>query len=280
MPDKPWSIEDAVGYIDESGSMVDGERHVMAGVFFPASSASRAENLASSLLRQTADYIDRKGRNKGPKAIMLPKFALEEFAEGMLKLPTLFVNQIIDCKSCLATSLQSDADRIVTSLRELQKHLKGADSLDIKPHLAIRQFEVECQKHPIYIPLLFYVLRGAAAGFRALRILPRVNLCIDEHLHPKKGDLPPTDLIQFLLRWLFYSEFPKELPFSLADVFGLRGPSPLKARYGTDRNEPCLYLADIYAHSCGMVAKDIDPDGRHATLIQRIELASSRSRKG
>lgn len=264
-PNLGWTKDEVVGFVDESGSMGDGEPHVVAGLFFPSRHKERAQKIAEKLMKMTPPIPDRKGREKWPKAIALPREGFEIYVRDLCEIGCVWVRMTKTHLHEGEEALRSEARQVAQAFRKAAALLDGTNRLLLSPGATISAFEEEADRHPIYSFLVYRFLVDAARAFKQLKLVPLMNLCFDEKFQRKN-----EDVLQFLVRYVFYTELKEAGEFQVADIFGLNGPSAYRAYIGKDPDEPCLFLADIYAHASGMVAKGQDTDGCYSYFLSAL----------
>lgn len=150
-------------------------------------------------------------------------------------------------------------------LEPLVKRLAYADQLDLRVQLALKHFHDEANRHPFYFQMVKEWLKRVARHFHSDMRYPLLSLCFDF-----KFQWASRDLLNLLVRGQFYTTFADVVDFTLEQVFGLAGSCDFAARIGTDPKEPCLFLADIYAHANKRVAIGRDPDGRYRRFLDAL----------
>lgn len=263
-----WSKDNYIGFIDESGDMREGEPHVVGGLVFLKSHFNAIDNVARTLMSMTPPQPARQRgkQSKWPKAEMLPEAGLDLYSQALENRGVLFarVTKYCDTEPRVQAALDM-SNAVALYLDPLVKHLALADQLDLRVQLALKHFQDEANRHPFYFQMVKEWLKQVARHFYGARCYPLLSLCFDF-----KFQWASRDLLNLLVRGQFHTTFADVVDFRLEQVFGLASAYDFVARIGTDPKEPCLYLADIYAHANKRVAIGNDPGGRYRRFLDAL----------
>ncbi len=259
-----WVKQEVVGFVDESGNMNPriGEIHSVAALFAPKIRLSRLESLAGELRARVAQRLPDVGRVKG---WMLDRDELLAFAQGLTSIGVYTYRNKFTCTEGTVEKQAATVQSISCGLRTLLEELKGDDRLDIRPAMAIRQFADEGDRHPVYIELIYWVVRHMAKVFHEKRKVALLDLWVD-----RKFQLSNDLMANFIIRWLFYTQFAEQGQFTMADIFGLKGKREFNCVISTDSVRPALFLADVLAVCVGRVDRGQDADGTCEEVLRLL----------
>lgn len=261
-----WPTIDLVGFVDESGNMTDGEPHVVAGLLFQSTDLGRARSIAGQLLKVTDPITTKGGKVRYGKAAGLRPEGDDIYVDALGKVRChwfkMTKDHLNEGRDVVTASMQSVAE----AFRFAKNELAGADRLDLSPGQLITAFEEEATRHPIYTFLAARWIQFVAQSYRSQKCRPSVKLCFDDKFQRRN-----SDVLALLCRFYFMTELAESGRPSFEQLFGLVPCHEFRAAIDSDEHESALFLADIYAHACGRVAKNLDSNGRYASFLKRIE---------
>lgn len=147
----------------------------------------------------------------------------------------------------LIPKVQSEAMKLAEEIAALARTLPPSDLVDPRVETALHAIQYLAKERPIYLRRVGYVCKNLAGLFRELKLVPQLELVVDQSSSPPQPRENWDDAIAIVHRLVLYSNFADVGEFSVRDVFGVSANSFYTVRTSRDIRDSGLFFVDLLA---------------------------------